>query len=57
MQRNQVVSFHQQNATKNPPGRATFDTPLAKTSQPVSQQMEHCNWLKCANITYTGNII
>ena len=39
-----LASFHQQNATKNTPGRATFHNPLVKTIQPVSQLMEHWNW-------------
>ena len=39
------------------PYRRPPHTPLVKTNQPVSQQMEHWNWLKCVNITYTGNII
>ena len=57
IQRNQVASFHEQNTTKNTHGRATFHTPLVKSNQPVSQQMEHWSWLKCVNITCTGNII
>ena len=51
IQRNQVASLRQQNATKNNPRRETFHTPFAKTNQPVSQQMEHWNWLKCVSIT------
>ena len=42
---------------KTPPGRTTLHTPLVKTNQSVSQQMEHWNWLKCVNITYRGNIM
>ena len=57
IQRNQVASFHEQNSTKNTHGRAKFHTPLVKSNQPVSQQMEHWSWLKCVNITCTGNII
>ena len=33
IQRNQVASFHEQNATKNSSARATFYTPLVKTNK------------------------
>ena len=56
IQRNQVASFSQQNTTKNTTGRATFLTSLVKSNQPVSEQMEQWNWLKCVAISYTENI-
>ena len=57
IQKNQVASFHEQIATKNSSARVTFYTPLVKSNQPVSQQMQHWNWLKCVNKTYASTII
>ena len=57
IQRNQVAMFSPAKCDKKHSRRATFHIPLVKNNQPVSQQMEHWNWLKCVNITYIGNII
>lgn len=43
--------FVEQLRTKNTPGRTIYHIPLV--NQTISQEMEHWNWLKWVNITYT----